>query len=309
MSRNRLKLGVLSITKESVMEQLIQNWTIKNVAPITIRNYRKVWDYFTEWYKGDLLDVSSFTVGNWILYLKQKNLTITSINSYLTNLRTIVNYMAAEGMIKPIKVKHLKQQDPIKETYTDDELKKLLVKPDKRKCTFTEFRNWTIINVLIGTGIRRGTLICLKLSDLDLLNGFMSMSHTKNGKANVVPLSSSLLIILREYLLLSKLPADSFLFPDTYGNQMKPYRLSHVVATYNRKHEVTKTSVHAYRHTYAKLMIMNGCDVFKLQKLLGHSSLEMTRRYVELYSIDLKQGYDEINPLDRLVVNRKRIII
>ncbi|MHB1483035.1 MAG: tyrosine-type recombinase/integrase [Saccharofermentanales bacterium] len=309
MSRKRLVLDYLTVSKESLLEQLILNLTIKNVAPITIRNYRDVWNYFTNWYHDDLIKISAAVVGGWIMYLKQQKITVTTINTYLTHLRTILNFMASEGHIQAIKVKHLKHQEVIKETYTDEELKKLLEKPDKRKCSFSEFRNWTIINTLISTGIRRSTLVNLKIADIDLQNGFMNMSHTKNNKTNVVPISSSMLSIFKEYLQLSKLTPDSYLFPDAYGKQMKADRLGHIISSYNRKRGVDKTSVHAFRHTYAKLMIVNGCNVFKLQKLLGHSSLEMTRRYVELFSIDLKEGYDSINPLERLTICKKRIAI
>lgn len=69
---------------------------------------------------------------------------------------------------------------------------------------------------------------------------------------------------------------------------------------YNISRGVGRTSVHAFRHTFAKYWIRNGGDVFRLQKLLGHSTLEMTRKYVNLFNIDLSEGYDEVNPLDRL---------
>ena len=309
MNRKRLVLDTYTVSKESVLEQLITNLSIKNVAPVTIKNYQHAWKHFTSWYTGDLTKITASVVAGWIMYLKTQNITITTINTYLTHIRTILNHMASEGYIQPIKVKHLRQQAVIKETYSDEELKKLLKKPDKNKCTFAEFRNWTIVNTLLGTGIRRSTLINLKMEDIDFENGFMNMSHTKNNKTNVVPISSTLMSVLKEYLQVSKLPDDGYLFPDAYGNPMKADRLGHIIATYNRKHGVEKTSIHAFRHTYAKLMIVNGCNVFKLQKLLGHSSLEMTRRYVELFSVDLKEGYDSINPPDQLIIRKTRIAI
>lgn len=309
MNRRKLVLDTYTVSKASVLEQLIMNLSVKNVAPVTIKNYRHAWKHFTEWYTGDLTKITASVVAGWIMYLKTQNITITTINTYLTHLRTILNLMASEGYIQPIKVRHLRQQAVIKETYSDEELKKLLKKPDKNKCTFADFRNWTIVNTLLGTGIRRSTLINIKMSDIDFENGFMNMSHTKNNKTNVVPISSTLMSVFKEYLQVSKLPPEGYLFPDAYGYPMKADRLGHIIATYNRKHGVEKTSIHAFRHTYAKLMIVNGCNVFKLQKLLGHSSLEMTRQYVELFSIDLKEGYDSINPLDRLIISKKKIAI
>lgn len=62
-----------------------------------------------------------------------------------------------------------------------------------------------------------------------------------------------------------------------------------------------KTSIHAYRHTFAKNWILNGGDIFTLQKILGHSSIEMVKNYVNLYSDELKIGFNSYNPLDRMM--------
>ena len=56
-----------------------------------------------------------------------------------------------------------------------------------------------------------------------------------------------------------------------------------------------------FRHTYAKLYIQAGGDPFRLQKLLGHSDLSMTRKYVALYADDLKANYDALNPLEQMM--------
>ena len=60
-----------------------------------------------------------------------------------------------------------------------------------------------------------------------------------------------------------------------------------------------KSSIHLFRHTFAKMYIQAGGDPFRLQKLLGHSDLTMTRHYVALYADDLKANYDRLNPLEQ----------
>lgn len=78
------------------------------------------------------------------------------------------------------------------------------------------------------------------------------------------------------------------------------------IRDYNAARGVKKTSVHALRHTFAKLWIHNNGDVFRLQKMLGHSTLDMTRNYVNLFAVDLKEGFDEYSPLDRMVRKRRK---
>ncbi|MGP4073956.1 tyrosine-type recombinase/integrase [Piscibacillus sp. B03] len=80
---------------------------------------------------------------------------------------------------------------------------------------------------------------------------------------------------------------------------------------YNYSRGVYKTSIHAFRHTYAKNYIQQGGSSLKLQRLLGHSTLDITQKYVNLYSNDLKEGYDDVSILNKLNkknngFNRKR---
>ncbi len=76
--------------------------------------------------------------------------------------------------------------------------------------------------------------------------------------------------------------------------------LGNAIWNYNHSRGVDKTSMHLFRHTYAKLYIQAGGDPFRLQKLLGHADLTMTRRYVALYADDLRANYDALNPLEQL---------
>lgn len=90
------------------------------------------------------------------------------------------------------------------------------------------------------------------------------------------------------------------LFVSEYGNQMTLNSLGNAIWNYNHSRGVDKTSMHLFRHTYAKLYIQAGGDPFRLQKLLGHADLTMTRRYVALYADDLRANYDALNPLEQL---------
>ena len=74
-----------------------------------------------------------------------------------------------------------------------------------------------------------------------------------------------------------------------------------MLASYNRSKGVEKTSAHLYRHTFAKKWILNGGDIFRLQKILGHSDLTVVKEYVQMFGQDLAIDFDKFNPLDRTV--------
>jgi integrase/recombinase XerD len=79
---------------------------------------------------------------------------------------------------------------------------------------------------------------------------------------------------------------------------LKSSSLNSAIRNYNLSRGVKKTSVHSFRHTFAKKWILNGGDAFRLQKILGHSSMKMVREYVNMYDEDLKKDFNTFNPLE-----------
>jgi integrase/recombinase XerD len=86
-----------------------------------------------------------------------------------------------------------------------------------------------------------------------------------------------------------------------------PHSASKAIADYNRSRGISKTSVHLLRHAFAKNWVLMGGDVFRLQKQLGHSTLEMSRRYANIYDRDLHKDTEQFNLLEKLKQGSKTI--
>jgi len=89
--------------------------------------------------------------------------------------------------------------------------------------------------------------------------------------------------VLENYLKTWEWDIDDYLFPTYEGKQMTVSSLQSTIREYNISRKVTKTSLHLFRHTFAKNFILAGGGMVQLQMLLGHSTLEMTRRYINVY--------------------------
>ena len=75
--------------------------------------------------------------------------------------------------------------------------------------------------------------------------------------------------------------------------------LRNSIVRYNESRGVKKHGIHAFRHTFARLYLVEcGGNALKLQKLLGHSTLDMTKKYVQIYETDLVSDFRKISPLD-----------
>ena len=211
-----------------------------------------------------------------IVSMRNSGLSPQSIKSYLITMRAFLNWSRREGY-SDIAIGQYKCPETIKDPYTDEELKKLLQKPNMKTCSFREYRNWVIVNFLLDTGCRAATLRSIQIRDLDLEHGICSYRHTKNKKVQTIPLSTKMISILKEYLMFRKGFSEDVLFCTAYGDPLSEAYLRRTIASYNKSRGVDKTSIHLFRHTFAKKFLLdcNG-NALILQKLLGHSTLDMT---------------------------------
>ena len=254
-------------------------------------------------------DLTKSDLDSMVASMRNSNLATNSISSYVRILRVFLSWCNEENITR-LNMKAYKGEETLKETYSDNELQKLLKKPNMRKCRFSEYRTWVIINLLLNNGCRAATVRNIKNGDVDLGNFVIYLRHTKNKKSQVIPLCNELCGILKEYMRIRGGGADDYLFPNENGEQLKEYALGNSIARYNNRRGVQKTSIHAFRHTFArKYLIDCGGDAFTLQRLLGHSTLEMTKHYCAIFDADIVKNYDNFSPLAQLKSSSSKIKI
>lgn len=244
----------------------------------------------------DETEVKDWDINNvyrMIAMLKDRDISTNSVNHYLREVRTFLYWCMEQGYVNRFKVDLVKGQEELPKTYDEDELKKLLKKP--KGDNFVEWRSWAICCFVLGTGARASTMVNVKMEDLDFRHNTITFRATKNKQSMVVPMGKKLKTALREYM---GFELGEYLFPNREGYKLTTNALKHAMAKYSESRGVDKTSVHGLRHSFAKEWVKNGGDVFKLQRMLGHRTLDMTKKYVRLYSSDLQDGF--VSPLDRM---------
>ena len=308
------KLKVISQNETTTIASLIESYNnsceIRGLSARTTHNYQKTLDCFYAYLSAnDIIspkDLNIQVIENYIKYLQQQGLKDTSINFDIRNLRAFFKWCEEREAIQRIKIRELKVDKPVKETYTQEELKTLLRRPTKPK-TFLQFQTWAVENFLYATGARIGVLPTLHIEDLDFKNNTITMMRTKNRKGMVIPMSNSLKKVLNEFLKVRKGEPSDFLFCNSYGGETSVRALQGQIYEYNLTHNISKTSAHLFRSSFAKAYILNGGDAFRLQKLLGHSHISTTQIYVNMFNTDLQKDYDKFNPLDNLTMRGDKI--
>lgn len=230
------------------------------------------------------------------------NVNRQTINAYLRGYRSFGNYCKQKGFIDEFSCPIKETEPPIKQVYTKKELNALIKKPDIED--FVAFRSYIVILLFLSTGARANTVLNIRISDIDFDEGYIAFNTTKAHKVVQIGLSKKLKKELKEYINYWRtgedVSPDDYLICNVYGEKMSRCALNVSIAKYNKSCGVEKTSLHLFRHTFAKNWITSGGDLISLAKVLTHSELEMVKRYANLYSSDITEKIEKHSTLSQL---------
>ncbi|MBR5156975.1 MAG: site-specific integrase [Clostridia bacterium] len=299
----------ISNTMAETFDDFIMSRKAKGLSDKTIVSYNSHFKAIQKYTSVDIpiAELSKEDLESMVANMRNAGLAANSISSYVRVVKAFLSWCNDEE-ITNLNMKRYKSEETIKETYSDKELERLLKKPNMRKCGFPEYRTWVIINLLLNNGCRAATIRNIKNKDVDLPSSVIYLRHTKSKKSQVIPLCTELCGILKEYMRIRGGADDDYLFSNESGAQLKEYGLRSSIARYNKRRGVNKTSIHLFRHTFARKYLVDcGGNAFTLQRLLGHSTLDMTKHYCAIFDADIARNYDSFSPLAQMKQNNQRI--
>lgn len=235
----------------------------------------------------------------WLVELRT-TLAPVSVAGYVRTMRVLGNWLAAEGLASAAALRELgRPRVPHKviEPVADDVLRRLLA--------VCSVRDRAILLLMIDTGLRVSEVAALRLGDLRP-DGTLKVQG-KGSKERIVPVGSTARRAIVHYLgQRGQGRPDDALWLGRKG-EISPRGLQHMVRRLKGRVGVTgRLSPHSLRHTFARSYLVNGGDVFTLQRILGHTSLDMVKRYVALADVDLVTRHAAASPADRLTDSRRR---
>lgn len=299
----------MSVTVTETFEDFILSRKAKGLSEKTLTTYKQHFAAISKHLSADtpIDELCKENLERMISSMRDASLASNSIKSYTRTLKSFFSWCNAEG-ITELNLPLYRAEETVKETYSDAELARLLKKPNIRSCRFPEYRNWVTVNLLLNNGCRAATIRNIKIKDVDLENRVIYLRHTKNKRAQVIPLCDDLCSTFREYLRIRGGGPDDYLFPNEDGGQLTENGLRCSIARYNKGRGVQKTSIHLFRHTFAKKYLVDcGGNAFTLQRLLGHSTLDMTKHYCAIFDADIAKNYDNFSPLAQMKAGGEKI--
>lgn len=280
---------------KELIEQFIRERSIlKNVSPNTVAWYRDSFRAF-----GGALDSRSDIVQR-IGELKARGVSAISINTYLRCVNAFHRWANTEGHLagEQIHIHRLKEEEKVLETLSSEHIQRILsFRPRKLE---SERRQHTLACVLLDTGLRIDEALSLAKSDVDFDNMLLRV-RGKGAKERLVPISIEMRKLLWRWLRNEHGPTEGFVFGSRWGSKLDQRNVLRQFKRFGTRLHITgvRFSFHTLRHTFAVNYIRNGGDVFRLQRILGHTTLEMTRRYVNLQTSDLQAVHSKLSLLSR----------
>lgn len=289
-----------------LFEEFIEERKALGRVEETLQSYRTTYKKFMEYF-GERAEETGNIVSSmfieWTNAMRDEELRPATINHNLGDMRAFMYWCMDEErqFIEPFRIKLIKVQEEMPKDYTIEEIKALLKKPDK-KAKFTEWRTWAICCFVVGTGARLGTLVDIRMKDIDLMNGKVFYQHTKNKKLQTANIPPQLVKSLTDYINMWRYDVveEDYLFCNVSGEALSKASLTQGYRKYTEKRGVDKTNIHGLRHTFAREWFLNGGDVVQLSKILGHSTLAMSEHYMNIYADMARDRFVEYNPLENI---------
>lgn len=264
----------------------------------------------------DLNHINKTHIREFILYLQteakaprsKRPLSGATIQGYVRTLKAFFSWAEKEGYIavnEMVKIPVPKAVSKVINTLTHDQISKLA-----NICQLSNgngHRNLTILLLLLDTGIRVSELVSIELDDINLAEGYIKIRIAKGGRERVVPIGSlvqkSLWKYINSYRPQPLTQQITRLILSDKGLPLTKSGIQQMLRRYGRRAGLNsvRCSPHTFRHSFAKNYLLNGGDIFSLQKILGHSSLASVRVYLNLFSTDIQKQHQRFSPVDNLV--------
>jgi len=273
----------------------------------TIKNYKSILDYFQREQVGSTLPVTMITEADVREFCFKKDLAPASQANYLRHLKVFFNWLFERGYVKKDVTKSIQKPSVSKnisdKTISEQDLNKVFSAFDKdmgeKEASGaikknSQRRRWfkPVVSLAYYGGLRLKEVVNLKWEHIDFKSRIITVTETKSGEERSVPILQELLVVLKAWKKTKGKACKGLVFPSEKvhyeGTKMSKQNVSKVYREYVKEAKIKSTAnFHGLRHTAGTNFMRMGYDINEVAKILGHSSLEVTRMYEHLTSKDL----------------------
>jgi site-specific recombinase XerD len=283
----------------------------RRLSPHTVQDYQNTFRKFAAFLGADP-PLEKITPRQVQEFLAGQPVSAKTVLNYHTGLSALWTWAVVENITKVHILRGVERPRPETRAivpFTESDLQALLGslstartyrRPGKRPSTHrlpNQERNRAMILLLLDTGLRAEELCSLSIHQLDLRNRRVKV-FGKGAKERILPFSPSTGSALWRYLSPRREEsAGARLFVTQDGRPLTRSRLGKQLESIGQRAGVLDVHPHRFRHTFAILYLRNGGDPWSLQAMLGHTTMDMVRKYLAIAQADLEARHQVASPV------------
>lgn len=296
--------------REAVRSFLFERET-RGLSRKTLSWYAERLGKFCQWLAAEYPQATPATLHpdvlrRYVIAAERSEVSEATINASLRAIKALYGFLESEGYIEANptrRVPYRKEAMRLPRVLSEAEVSVVLAQPNTG--TFAGLRDHCLMLLLLDTALRISEALALRLDDIEWSENALTVLG-KGRKERRVCFGNTCKRALWRYLQ-RRGPAvgEDRLFINTHGEALSRYHIAERVRDYGRKAGLPQTvSPHTFRRTCATMLLRSGASPFHVQALLGHTTLEMTRRYCRVASQDLATLQRQHGVVDGLRVKR-----
>ena len=279
----------------------------RNVSSGTLRYYAQKLYPLVSFLQGMGIgraeEVTPNHLRTWLVHLQETGHNAGGVHAFYRAAKALFSWLAREEMIARSPMAHIRAPrvpEELLQPVTVEQVRALLAACDAK--TEMGVRDRAIILCLWDSGCRASEFTALNLQDVTFETGAVFVRSGKGRKARVTFLGAKSRRELLRYLRLrGEVPPPAPLFATEDGRRLRYPGLRDVVRRRAKQDGIAPPSLHAFRRGFALHSLQQGADVYSLQKMMGHTSLVVLRRYLKQTEDDLRRVHDKTGPVDNLL--------
>lgn len=296
-------------TIQTAIKDFLNHCTFnKNLSSKTIKAYKTDLMQFAKFLNGKIFsigvkDITKIELQQYIehiSFLKEK-----TRKRKIATIKAMLNYLEFEDKIEmnPIRKMKIKIKEPFRlpRCLSINQINDIFKAAynefkDDNAMTFlnqTALRNLAVIELLFATGARVSEIANLKLEDIDLVNGLISIKGKGNKERSIQISNSDTIQLLNKYKQIFErkiVDANNYFFINRLNSKLSDQSIRCIVKILSQKAKITKKiTPHVFRHSFATLLLENDVDIKYIQILLGHSSILTTQIYTHVNNHKINQ--------------------
>ncbi|SMB97701.1 Site-specific recombinase XerD [Thermanaeromonas toyohensis ToBE] len=295
-----------NISWESLLQEFLLWKSAQGASPRTLHDYSAHINLFFSRFPEAQNDYSSLR--RCLLSYLGEPIAPATKNLRITYLKAFFAWCVKEGYLPEnpaTGIKKIRDDGRIRHISLED-VERLLKQPNRK--TYTGMRDYCMMLLQLDTGIRPSEMVELLPGDVNLeaREIYIRPETAKARIARTLPISPFTAQVIAQFLKLrpSWWSKEVPLFASENGRKLSSWWWCKRFQKYRDMAGIDATP-YSLRHTAAIELLRNGADAFAVQRILGHSTLDMTRRYIKLSQEDIKEAHEKASPVYKLSMPRR----